>query len=230
MAIYNCEQCGQPFKRPPSHITRHPHNFCSRPCREAWCSLHVRGEQNPRFVQKSILCEQCGAAFKRMPGQISAYQHHFCSQACHAQWKTISKIEQHCKQCGIPILKKRSDLRRIRHCFCSAKCYHRYTRGVEHPCWQGGTIKYRGPNWLEQRRKARKRDQYRCRYCGITQKNLGRALDVHHIRPFRDFGYIPGKNDHYIQANHLDNLISLCRSCHKRTELGQIPLQLSLLI
>jgi DEAD/DEAH box helicase domain-containing protein len=45
-------------------------------------------------------------------------------------------------------------------------------------------------------------------------------LHVHHRRPFRDFGYEPGLNDLYLQANQLENLITLCPSCHRRAEQG----------
>jgi DEAD/DEAH box helicase domain-containing protein len=44
---------------------------------------------------------------------------------------------------------------------------------------------------------------------------------MHHIRPFREFGYVPGQNDHYRQANRLENLVTLCPSCHRRAEAGQ---------
>jgi len=74
----------------------------------------------------------------------------------------------------------------------------------------------RGPNWAAQRRAARERDQFTCQVCGATEKSLGREHDVHHIRPFREFGYVPGVNDNYIKANALDNLVTLCRSCHSR--------------
>lgn len=77
-----------------------------------------------------------------------------------------------------------------------------------------------GPNWQEQRRKTLERDGQRCRTCGATARP-GAGLHVHHIRPFRDYGYIPGKNDAYKVANQLENLVTLCASCHRRAEAGQ---------
>jgi DEAD/DEAH box helicase domain-containing protein len=38
------------------------------------------------------------------------------------------------------------------------------------------------------------------------------------MRPFRDFGYVPGENDYYRPANRLENLVTLCPSCHQRAE------------
>lgn len=74
-----------------------------------------------------------------------------------------------------------------------------------------------GPNWQQQRKLALARDGYRCRMCGASEG----MLHVHHIRPFREFGYIPGQNDHYQAANELDNLTTLCPVCHRQAEAGQ---------
>ncbi|HJW84838.1 MAG TPA: Zn-binding domain-containing protein [Anaerolineae bacterium] len=73
-----------------------------------------------------------------------------------------------------------------------------------------------GPNWDEQREAARQRDGHRCRTCGAPERN--RQHDVHHIRPFREFGYVRGQNENYRQANALDNLVSLCPACHHRAD------------
>jgi len=75
----------------------------------------------------------------------------------------------------------------------------------------------RGPNWEQQRNGARARDSYRCRHCGAPERP-DRAHDVHHIAPFRTFGYVRGKNDHFLDANRLENLVTLCSSCHRRVE------------
>ncbi|HEY81405.1 MAG TPA: DEAD/DEAH box helicase [Caldilineae bacterium] len=77
-----------------------------------------------------------------------------------------------------------------------------------------------GPNWPEQRAKARAGDGYRCVLCGASEPP-GRTHDVHHIRPFRTFGYIPGVNENYRLANRLENLRTLCRTCHQKVERGQ---------
>ncbi len=77
-----------------------------------------------------------------------------------------------------------------------------------------------GPNWREQRLKALERDGHRCRTCGATARP-GLGLHVHHIRPFRDYRYERDKNDAYRVANKLDNLVTLCASCHRRAEAGQ---------
>ncbi len=85
-----------------------------------------------------------------------------------------------------------------------------------------------GPNWDEQREAARQRDGFRCRQCGAPSpvgavttgegRGGGRQHDVHHIRPFREFGYVRGQNENYKLANALENLITLCPTCHHRVE------------
>lgn len=77
-----------------------------------------------------------------------------------------------------------------------------------------------GPNWQAQRKKVLTRDGYQCRNCG-TEARPGNGLHVHHLRPFREFGYVPGENEAYVRANDLENLITLCPSCHRRAEAGQ---------
>jgi DEAD/DEAH box helicase domain-containing protein len=85
-----------------------------------------------------------------------------------------------------------------------------------------------GPNWQAQRQQALARDHHRCRTCGAAGEELSASgksdrsgLHVHHIRPFREYGYVPGQNDHYRRANVLENLVTLCPTCHRRAESGQ---------
>ncbi len=78
----------------------------------------------------------------------------------------------------------------------------------------------RGPNWVEQRDKARQRDGFRCQHCGAPERP-SRQHDVHHLQPFREFGYIPGQNTRYLEANRLENLITVCPSCHRQAEAGR---------
>jgi DEAD/DEAH box helicase domain-containing protein len=89
---------------------------------------------------------------------------------------------------------------------------------------RGGVLEHRpgdrGPNWAQQRDRARARDEYLCQHCGAAERP-GRQHDVHHLRRFRSFGWLAGQNANYRAANALDNLITLCPSCHQRTEMSQ---------
>lgn len=88
-------------------------------------------------------------------------------------------------------------------------------RGENNPNWKGEKAKtFRGKNWKSQRGKALKRDDWTCQVCGITEEKSGRELDVHHKIPLLEF-------DNYEKANKLENLITLCRSCHIKIEMLQ---------
>lgn len=92
--------------------------------------------------------------------------------------------------------------------------------------WDGAVVTSRGPDWPQQRDRARQRDGYRCAWCGAEERP-GRQHEVHHIVPFRDFGWTPGENDAYRYANRLSNLITLCPSCHRQAE-QQVAVQSTL--
>jgi DEAD/DEAH box helicase domain-containing protein len=74
--------------------------------------------------------------------------------------------------------------------------------------WTNAPIDY-GPNWSEQRARARERDGYRCQHCDLPEDK--HSHHVHHKVPFRTFASVQ-------QANHLSNLVTLCRRCHRRAE------------
>ncbi|WP_425342206.1 HNH endonuclease [Halarchaeum rubridurum] len=86
--------------------------------------------------------------------------------------------------------------------------------------WTGGGSLNYGSNWLRQRERALRRDQYRCQECGITaptyRAEAGRGLDVHHRTPLREFR--AGDTIDHEAGNDLSNLVALCRPCHRRAE------------
>ena len=65
------------------------------------------------------------------------------------------------------------------------------------------------PDWPKIRDRVRERDQYTCQVCGARETT--RQHDVHHKVPFRAF---PSAQE----ANRLDNLTTLCRTCHQKVE------------
>jgi len=81
-------------------------------------------------------------------------------------------------------------------------------RGENNHNWQGGASNYGQGFTNALKEKIRKRDGYTCQCCDVKQKNLSRRLDVHHID--------------YNKKNHNEvNLISLCRSCHSKTDFNR---------
>ena len=75
-----------------------------------------------------------------------------------------------------------------------------------------------GPGWNSLRDAIRRRDGYRCQVCGAAESG-NRQHNVHHKVPFRQFistvNKVPGS---YGEANRMDNLITLCPSCHRKAE------------
>lgn len=76
--------------------------------------------------------------------------------------------------------------------------------------WRGGVrYNYRGDNWKEQRQKALERDNYECQSCGVNESEISHALHVHHIEKYEP--EVEG-------TNRLENLTTLCPSCHAKEE------------
>jgi 5-methylcytosine-specific restriction endonuclease McrA len=127
------------------------------------------------------------------------------------------QVELVCDYCGAPFSRNSFEISKTKKHFCSRKCFGAWqslnNTGERHPLFKGGYDLYYGPNWRQQRRNARHRDGYACRRCTKSEKENGKALDVHHIVPFREFGL-----ERYKEANRLQNLVSLCISCHKYVE------------
>lgn len=186
---FNCDQCGEKVTRKLSDYTSKGQttHFCSRRCFGLWQSDHTPDHiATRRNCREQRTCKECGEQFDIVPSAMRRKNEgSFCSNVCKGKYYAQTKV---------PHLKP-------------AAC------GSLNVNWKGGHIKYYGPSWREQRRQARKRDGYTCCRCFITEIDLCKELDVHHIDPFRTFGLA-----RHEEANHLDNLISLCNYCHKVIE------------
>lgn len=79
-------------------------------------------------------------------------------------------------------------------------------KGAKGSNWQGGkSFEPYSADWTDNLKESiRIRDNFTCQECGIHQDELDRKLDVHHIN--------------YNKKNlNPNNLISLCRTCHTKT-------------
>jgi len=72
--------------------------------------------------------------------------------------------------------------------------------------WKHGKSKLhrrlRFKNYFRTREMVFKRDNYECQQCGLDMK-----LNMHHIKPVKDFPEL---------VDDLNNLITLCKSCHRK--------------
>lgn len=190
-----CPKCGSDFTGDKRR------RYCSRACQ-------------PSKPKTSVMknCQGCGKVF-----EVSAYHaetRKFCDMTCYhkTRWGGERSSGQTCEHCGVGFQSFDCEPRR----FCSHPCYVASgvgaKSGAASPLWKGGTSKHyrRGANWKERAAHARTRDGYACKGCGKHETELTgprRRLDVHHIIPWS-----------VSQSNELCNLVTLCRSCHHRSE------------
>ena len=197
-----CAECGNSFPVGSSHKNQ---KYCSTTCRD-----------NARSTKVHMPCSWCGAELLRYHYRAERFENAYCSKSCEKKHKRqISKYQVDvenltCETCGAPLTRCPSHV--YSHNFCSEQCRTIWQRTSGYmdrensPTWLGGHVDYRGPNWPTQRERALERDNYTCRNCGSTD-----SLQVHHDIPYQTFRS-------YLAANHLDNLRTLCNTCHITAE------------
>lgn len=226
-----CEYCGQSVKRPAS--INGPPRFCSRDCLSAnWlqkteerigeplCAalyrLYVLEERSYRYI-----CSCLGLNNRTVAKYLRKYgiEPRHGSDAIRTQW--IANPERRKQQgkrfqsmmSGQPSwsagltkhdhagLMKISQSKQGNKNPMFGRC------GSLHHLWQGGKLWWRGKDWNDIKEQARKRDNYRCQHCAISDieciQLFGAPLQVHHIVPYR------------LSYDHsLSNLKTLCNHCH----------------
>lgn len=212
-----CPICKLEFHCKPSSFDRRI--CCSKKC------INKYRSNNPDNVWTKCQCNNCGKGFQQRTYRVQSSKNHFCSRRCSSEWRTKQtpnyQVTLSCEICSSSFKRTRYFVNiRNNSRFCSRKCLDYYNsinkRQEKNVNWAGGKFFYYGPNWCMQKRLARERDSNKCVLCGHHPKIW--YLDIHHIKPFRSFAYIPGINDNYIQANDLSNLITLCKKCHRAVE------------
>lgn len=169
------------------------------------------------------VCKNCGKEVWKYQSQIKNSKMIFCSQECQHKWRTGKQspaekkgMYKKCPICGNEFYCYPSEVNGKKTCSMSCNYELQKLEGIHtgENCnfWAGGFEHYRGPNWMLQRSRARKRDKNICQICGKTEKDEGKKLTVHHVVPFRFFS-----ND-YKKANDLENLITICSECHGKAE------------
>jgi len=206
-----CNTCGKEFKKPKSQSH---YKFCSLRC---WYKYSIIKNSAKREKRK---CEFCNKEYEYVKNKNGK---RFCSPECrYAAWKgennprynKESKTNINCANCGKEFIIYKSWIKNGDGKYCSKKCQYEHRSeiytGENSANWKGGVFPDYGRNWKKQRSAARKRDNYTCQHCGITEKEIGRQLDVHHIKTILSF------SGDWDSANKIDNLISLCNACHRK--------------
>lgn len=236
MTIRECTWCGDSFNVYGQRV-KSERVFCCRTCYAQWLS-EDRVVANQIIKQKIVQCDGCGIDISRAPWELKRREKQYCIHDCYSKnehgkrfskelnpnWNASVHIQVPCEVCNTLIDRKTYQLQISHVFFCSQTCKSVWMidhfSGENSPLWLGGHPQYRGADWLVQARATRERDNFTCQKCGVRQSPQ-RALDVHHIKPFNEFGFIPYENTNYIQANDLSNLITLCKNCHTFAEWRQ---------
>jgi ribosomal protein L31 len=202
--ILKCLQCKEEFQVYPY---RKNAKFCSKKCYGEWRTQNMKGKRHPRYKGKKIIvCKHCGKEFKI----CSTINQTYCSKNCHYEANKKERIELKCKNCG----KLFNSLESKNRKFCSDQCFFEYNIGKNHHNWQGGISKlpYSFNFNTTLKEKIRKRDNYTCQLCGITEEEhlivFGKALTVHHI-------------DYNKQNCKEENLTALCIGCNSRVNFNR---------
>jgi len=166
--------------------------YCSKKCTGVGRIGDTNIMSNGGFLQfhkKDCSCSFC----KSMRGE---------QKGINSPSYKVGKINKICVNCGKEF-KVYPSLNRI---YCSVPCAREHYRGEIFWNWKGGISKLPYPFDFNEslKEKIRNRDNRTCQICGKIEEENSRKLDVHHI----DFNK---------ENLELDNLISLCLSCHMRT-------------
>lgn len=206
---FDCIVCGKRFH------SKHPN--------KKYCSNKCSASQRAKAKKVKLKCTNCNEMFIRNKSRVRGTKvGNFCSRNCWDEYNSNMKgKESHrwnskevdCEYCGEKFERQLNQLKTRGKRFCSHICYSHWMsenqKGENSYSWRGGVKTYRGDNWEEVSNYIRKRDGFTCKECG--KKTNGVQLDVHHKIPFRFF-------DNPEKANHEDNLVTLCRSCHSKQE------------
>lgn len=199
-----CSQCRVPFLKDPYDIKRSKTglHFCSYSC-----------HQDSQRTQIDVCCPVCDGPFKAKPYRLRLHSALYCSRACKTAGLGGGSVVAYCEWCGEDFRRKNAEIKP--HNFCCRSCMgawqSAFIKGEMSPTWRGGYKAYYGSDWKASRRSARERDGFACQACSLSEDDVGRSLEVHHVKPVRLFDVV---ND----ANNLDNLVTLCRTCHTKAD------------
>lgn len=150
------------------------------------------------IAKRKTLDRPCAHCKKQFPYTSSNPNQRYCSVTCRDA--AMRKSLPLCETCG-------ETCNKASRRFCSRECKVEWYRGTNVYNYVGGRAgrHYASSFWLERASSVRERDRV-CRHCGASPETVG-TLHVHHV--------IPRRLSH---DDSLDNLIALCRRCHKKAE------------
>jgi len=220
MVDIECTNCGSTFNKKPSLIEKSENHFCDKECHGEYLSKNNTGENHWQYDRIEVECNNCGKMKDVTPSHFKQVNNFYCDAHCQAEhedrsgenngnWKP--KVETKCKYCGDEINIYQWRYQRDGNNFCDRECRNDWMSenhvSENHPQYKGGPLYY-GNEWFEKRRRVKDRDDNECQLCDDGDEQ---TPDVHHINPVREF-------DDPNNAHTMDNMIQLCRSCHRKVE------------
>ena len=205
-----CVDCGCEFYDPKAQRTY---------CDDCYSEDGVNNG-NWKEATETATCAVCGDEFEYYPSDKDGVYCQECVAGANGLLpenpsEPLERVTVECGGCGCELRVRPTRVERNeRGVFCDFDCYGEWlsenVTGEAHHQWEGGKAKY-GGRWWTVRRAALARDDNRCQQCGKTAQELGKRPDVHHLTPVREF-------EDPQRAHTLDNVITLCRSCHRHVE------------
>jgi len=192
------------------------------------CSLSCSGKLGAKTSLMDTNCKACNKNIKAPKGSVLSGKGVYCSDECRKK-----RYTRECVYCGTKFYGTKNVEK-----YCSNDCFHNDRRGrlEDLTCFDCGeqfqrphltavnkervfcsqrcanrTLSRENPNrygsrWGRIREKRVKLDNYTCQRCGLHKKEKY-SLEVHHKEPYNTF-------DNEEEANHMDNLETLCTKCH----------------
>ena len=193
-----CPQCGKEF------------TVTSKQKDKIYCSKECANNSLKTPIKKQY-CERCGKEIEITNNRN--YKRKYCSDCMligRAETQR-NRIKTNCAYCGKELFVTPSVYNSYKHHYCDVKCMAKYFAehysGENSPTYKNGKRHYQG-NWKQAREARLEIDKHICQICGKTEEENKRSLDVHHIKSYHDF-------EDKIEANQIDNLVSLCTDCHR---------------
>ena len=201
-----CKACDERFYDPKSRRTY---------CKDCYTGS---GTQNGNWkdAKERTECERCGNEFEYYPSDKDGVYCSACVESAdeflgtpsYAN-KDIPRVDTQCEHCGETFTVLETRFKETPCRFCSHECLCDWMSELMYEGDRPPNV-YNG-DWLSVRDGALDRDNHECQICGKTQEDIGNEPDVHHIDPIRTF-------DDPQDAHTLDNVITLCRKCHRNVE------------
>lgn len=221
--IEKCSICGKIFYRNKKEKIKSKMSFCSKECRNKYYEKH----------RTNKICEICGKEFTVALSRKNTSR--FCSVECQLKWQRRFYKKVKCTNCKKEMLidKTKQLYNKSNKFFCCNKCVGKYYTGKNSPTYKGisditSSLRYYYENY--QRKEIFAKYKKVCQKCGCV------AEEVHHIVPLHKIidnfiknNKLPTETPEDRQLiinliiedkenifNDLDNLIPLCKNCHKK--------------